>query len=144
MFRGFAIVALRARGALFGRGRDTVAPEGGSPRPRKAWSSAECLPCGVGLQRSQGIARFRPESCPLHDGAFVVYYESSAKESPEPLKFVLGRDRGGHWIVQEAHGLCGGLFASKDAAIRYARSECAERAGSVSESAEAIELKYAS
>ena len=38
----------------------------------------------------------------------------------EPLSFVLGRDRGGHWIVQEAHGLCGGLFASKDAAIRYA------------------------
>jgi hypothetical protein len=36
---------------------------------------------------------------------------------PEPLCFVLGRDHGGHWIVQEAHGLCGGLFASKDAAI---------------------------
>ena len=44
-------------------------------------------------------------------------------EPPEPLSFVLGRDHGGHWIVQETHGLCGGLFASKDAAIHYARSE---------------------
>ena len=67
-----------------------------------------------------------------------------SKEPPEPLNFILGRDRGGHWIVQETHGLCGGLFASKDAAIHYARSECAERAGSISVSAAAIELKYSS
>jgi hypothetical protein len=61
---------------------------------------------------------------------------------PEPLSFVLGRDRGGHWIVQETHGLCGGVFANKDAAIRYAKSECGERAASISVSADAVELKY--
>jgi hypothetical protein len=67
-----------------------------------------------------------------------------SKEPPEPLSFVLGRDRGGHWIVQEAHGLCGGLFVNKAAAMRYARSEYAEREASISVSPEAIELKYSS
>ncbi len=57
---------------------------------------------------------------------------------------MLGRDRGGHWIVQEAHGLCGGLFVNKAAAMRYARSEYAEREASISVSPEAIELKYSS
>ena len=61
----------------------------------------------------------------------------------EPLSFVLGRDRGGHWIVQEAHGLCGGLFASKDAAIRYAKFERADR-GAIRISPDTIELKCSS
>jgi hypothetical protein len=46
---------------------------------------------------------------------------------PEPLSFVLGRDHGGHWIVQEAHGLCGGLFASENDAIHFAKSESVGR-----------------
>jgi hypothetical protein len=45
----------------------------------------------------------------------------------EPLSFVLCRDDGGRWIVQEANGLCGGLFASENAAIHYAKSESAGR-----------------
>jgi hypothetical protein len=61
--------------------------------------------------------------------------------SPEPLNFVLGRDGGGRWIVQEAHGLCGGLFARQDAAIRYARSEAAERGGVIRRVPDPIELK---
>jgi hypothetical protein len=46
--------------------------------------------------------------------------------SPEPLCFLLGRDLDGHWIVQEAHGLCGGLFTSETAATRYAKFEAAD------------------
>jgi hypothetical protein len=60
----------------------------------------------------------------------------------EPLTFVLGCDHGGHWIVQETHGLCGGLFADRDTAIRYARSECGERDATVRFSPDEIELKY--
>jgi hypothetical protein len=70
--------------------------------------------------------------------------DRQSKEPPEPLKFVLGRDHGGHWIVQEAHGLCGGLFASQEAALRYARDESAERAASIRVSADTIELKTSS
>jgi len=57
-------------------------------------------------------------------------FDSHAAENeipPEPLSFVLGRDHGGRWIVQEAHGLCGGLFASENDAIHFAKSESAGR-----------------
>ena len=63
---------------------------------------------------------------------------------PEPLCFVLGRDRGGHWIVQEANGLCGGLFASEKAAIRYARSEGAGRGSVIRLVSDPIELNCSS
>jgi hypothetical protein len=62
----------------------------------------------------------------MESSLFDANFENS--EVPlEPLSFVLGRDHGGHWIVQEANGLCGGLFASEDAAISYAKSESAGR-----------------
>jgi len=46
---------------------------------------------------------------------------------PEPLCFVLGRDHGGHWIVQEAHGLCGGLFRQQRRRHQLAKFESADR-----------------
>lgn len=59
---------------------------------------------------------------------------------PEPLCFILGRDQGGRWIVQETHGLCGGLFASKDAAIRFAKFESADRESVIRLAPDPIEL----
>jgi|HubBroStandDraft_1064217.scaffolds.fasta_scaffold436614_1 hypothetical protein len=64
--------------------------------------------------------------------------------SPEPLSFVLGRDHSGHWIVQETHGRCGGLFASKDAAISYARFESADRESVIRLTPDPIELNCSS
>ncbi len=61
---------------------------------------------------------------------------------PEPLSFVLGRDHGGHWIVQEAHGLCGGLFATESAAIRYAKFEGAGRGSIIRLVPYPFELNY--
>jgi len=58
---------------------------------------------------------------------------------PEPLCFVLGRDHGGHWIFQETHGLCGGLFASRDAAVSFARFESADRKSEIRLSPHPIE-----
>ena len=45
----------------------------------------------------------------------------------EPPSFLLGQDREGHWVVEDVHGLCGGLFTSELAATRYARFEGAPR-----------------
>ena len=74
----------------------------------------------------------------------VTEENACPSEPPEPLDFVLGRDHGGHWIVQETHGLCGGLFASRDAAIGYARFEGAERDSVIRMTSDPIELKFSS
>jgi hypothetical protein len=69
--------------------------------------------------------------------------EKEAPQEPpstEPLNFILGRDHGGHWIVQEAHGICGGLFADKDAAISFARFESADRKSVIRLASDPIEL----
>src|SRR6218665_1566516 len=42
----------------------------------------------------------------------------------------VGQDREGHWVVQEAGGLLEGLFGSREAAIRFALSECRAFPGS--------------
>jgi hypothetical protein len=40
-----------------------------------------------------------------------------------PPLFMVGQDRRGNWVVQEQKGMCGGLFISREAALRYVRSE---------------------
>lgn len=52
-------------------------------------------------------------------------------EGAAGLQLIVGRDRDDHWVVMETRGLCGGIFASAEAAIRYARSEAAGRSGAV-------------
>jgi len=56
----------------------------------------------------------------------------------------LGRDRGGRGIVHETHGLCGGLFASKDAALSFAKFESADRASVIRLASDPIELDCSS
>ena len=41
------------------------------------------------------------------------------------------RDRAGHWVVKDARSLCGGLFANRTEAIRFAMYECQRRPQSV-------------
>jgi len=48
----------------------------------------------------------------MESSLFDANFENS-EIPPEPLSFVLGRDHGGHWIVQEANGLCGGYSPAK-------------------------------
>jgi hypothetical protein len=66
----------------------------------------------------------------------------AAALASEPSHFLLGRDHGGHWIVQESRGLCGGLFTSKEAAIRYAKFESADQAGEIRLAPDFVELKF--
>ena len=67
-----------------------------------------------------------------------------SKKPPEPLCLLLGRDREGRWIIQESHGLFGGLFASKDAAIAYGKFESADRPSLIRLAAEPIDLDWSS
>ncbi len=66
---------------------------------------------------------------------------SSIRNQNSDLSFIIGQDREGHWIALEAHGMRGGIFASKDAAIDYAEIECGRRASAIRLSVEPLELK---
>ena len=46
-------------------------------------------------------------------------------------QFLVGQDREGHWLAVETHGLGGGIFASRAAALHYALGETAKRPGAV-------------
>lgn len=52
--------------------------------------------------------------------------ETKQAEPPalfRPPLFMVGRDERGNWVAQALDGVCGSLFASRDAAMRYIRSE---------------------
>ncbi len=40
-----------------------------------------------------------------------------------PRVFRIGRDRHGHWVAQDQHGLRGGVFVDRAEALRFAMSE---------------------
>jgi hypothetical protein len=58
-----------------------------------------------------------------------------------PLRFVIGQDREGHWIVRATHGRAGGLFVSREAALDYAEFESSYRPGAVRLAAQPMELE---
>ena len=51
--------------------------------------------------------------------------ESSSRLRP-PL-FMLGQNQRGHWVVQAQKGDRGGLFANREAAVRFIRAETGYR-----------------
>jgi hypothetical protein len=56
------------------------------------------------------------------------------------LTFIIGQDRAGHWIVRETHGLGGGIFVSRDAALAYAEFETDHRPGAVRLTTQSLEF----
>jgi hypothetical protein len=56
--------------------------------------------------------------------------------------FVVGRDSRGRWTALAAGGLAGGVFRSKDAAIRYAQAEAGRRSGAVRFTASPLDLPF--
>lgn len=46
--------------------------------------------------------------------------------SQSPL-FMIGQDDRGNWIAQDLKGICGGLFVTREAAMRFVRSENGHR-----------------
>lgn len=61
----------------------------------------------------------------------------------EPANFLIGKDRHGHWVVQDQAGLRGGMFASEAQALKYALLENGNRPDSVSMAADVLELGVA-
>ena len=49
----------------------------------------------------------------------------------EPPHYLVGPDAVGHWLAVETHGSGGGIFVTRDAALRYARGETGRREGAV-------------
>ena len=54
--------------------------------------------------------------------------------------FLVGRDTEGHWLAIDAGGRAGGLFRSRQAALRYAEFETDHRSGAVRQTDEPIAL----
>ena len=67
--------------------------------------------------------------------------EDAVDASLDPLHFVVGQHRSGLWVVTETHGLYGGIFCSKAAALRFAKFETADRAGDCAVTAEPLEFR---
>jgi len=60
--------------------------------------------------------------------------QAKAAEPPAPLRspqFLIGQDRQGNWVVQDQNALRGGLFVSRDAALRFVRSENEHRSPAI-------------
>ena len=67
--------------------------------------------------------------------------EASAEPSGTAAHhFVVGQDVEGHWLAVETHGLGGGIFITRDAALHYALHETFKRPGGISLTARPITL----
>jgi hypothetical protein len=53
--------------------------------------------------------------------------EPPSRPNPDALRFIITKDASNNWILMETHGLCGGVFVSRDAAIHFADLECRNR-----------------
>ena len=54
-----------------------------------------------------------------------------AAQHDAPPAFLVGQDGDGHWLAVETHGLGGGIFRSRDTAVRYALHESHRLPGAV-------------
>ncbi|MDQ0470950.1 hypothetical protein [Labrys wisconsinensis] len=63
---------------------------------------------------------------------------SGATDRPD---FLVGQDSAGHWLALETHGLAGGIFRSRDAALHYAMLETSHRPEAVHLTADRVELR---
>lgn len=56
-------------------------------------------------------------------------------------RFVVGQDTQGRWVAAEVHGLAGGLFRTRDAAMHYAVDATGRRPDAVLVSMDRVELR---
>ena len=60
--------------------------------------------------------------------------------SSSPTIVFIGKDKAGHWVVQEQNGLFGGLFVNRTEAVKYALFENGHHPEMIIELAREIEL----
>jgi hypothetical protein len=61
---------------------------------------------------------------------------------PHQRTFHIGRDARGRWVVQDTHHLCGGLFVSRAAALKFALAESGHRYDAILVAPDTIELDF--
>lgn len=61
-----------------------------------------------------------------------------AASAGQRTAFLVGQDGEGHWLAVETHGLGGGIFATRDGAVRYARDCIGDHAGDARPAPEAV------
>jgi hypothetical protein len=57
----------------------------------------------------------------------MIQQNIKAAHATETSCLFIGRDRRGQRVVKDACGLCGGVFANRNEAIRFAMHECQRR-----------------
>jgi len=70
----------------------------------------------------------------------MIHQDIKAAPAASLSCLFIGRDRDGHWVVKDARSLCGGLFANRIEAIRFAMYECQRRPQSVIMLPDGLEL----
>jgi hypothetical protein len=72
----------------------------------------------------------------------IIQKEVKAASAASYSRLSIGQDRAGHWVVKDAQSLCGGLFANRTEAIRFAMYECQRRPQSVIMLSDGLELDW--
>jgi hypothetical protein len=80
------------------------------------------------------------EPAPKHEAKSMIQQDIRAASAANSCCLFIGQDRGGHWVVKDAQSLCGGLFANRNEAIRFAMYECQRRPQSVIMLPDGLEL----
>ena len=70
----------------------------------------------------------------------MIQQDIKAAGSASLTCLFIGQDHDGHWVVKDARSLCGGLFANRTEAIRFAMYECQRRPQSVIMLPDGLEL----
>ncbi len=68
--------------------------------------------------------------------------KAAAQAISQAVKFIVGRDPAGGWVVVEAGGRGGGIFRSREDALHYAEFESGHRPGAVRVSRRPIALRF--
>jgi hypothetical protein len=71
----------------------------------------------------------------------MIQQDIKAARSASLSCLFIGQDHDGHWVVKDARSLCGGLFANRTEAIRFAMYECQRRPQSVIMLPDGLELE---
>jgi hypothetical protein len=70
----------------------------------------------------------------------MIHQDIQAADAEAYSCLFIGQDQAGHWVVKDARTLCGGLFANRNEAIRFAMYECQRRPQSVIMLPDGLEL----
>jgi hypothetical protein len=89
---------------------------------------------------SDGPAARKGPGLSRNQGNVVIHQDIKAAPAASLSCLLIGRDRAGHWVVKDARSLCGGLFANRTEAIRFAMYECQRRPQSVIMLPDGLEL----